>query len=282
MKPGFDINTYKTRFLGGARQYLFFVIMVLPSSDSMIGKVTGINPGGGRGTTGFLSGVKESIQKGMAPVVSRYNVIKQSGTPNWDSLGGELKSSISSSVNDITGESISNFSQRAGLSALNIFGLNRENDMVGYLVRSTTLPGVNFDEKIIDWPGMAFKMAGTLSFNDWSVTFNIDSDGTLLQKFNKWQQIIANTKTGQRGSIRDYMIDQEVHLLSGAGDTVTSYKLYGCWPKGIGDVALDYGSQEFAFIDVTFSYQKYDVMAGPSSASNDLIKRGWNRLFGKV
>ena len=74
MKPGFDIETYKTRFLGGARQYLFFVVLVLPSSQTTLNKtVPGVPTGGGRGDIGFLNGVKEGIKSATQPIVSKYN-----------------------------------------------------------------------------------------------------------------------------------------------------------------------------------------------------------------
>jgi len=281
MKPGFDIETYKTRFLGGARQYLFFVVMVLPATDSTLSKSSG---GGRDDDLGLLSGIKDRIRNATEPIVSKYNAISKFGTPVTNpltGLGGQLQTSVGNAFSDITSKSIANMGQITGLRALNIFGLNRENDMIAYHVRSTTLPGMAFDEKVIDWSGLPFKMAGNVMFNDWTVSFNVDEGGTLLQKFNKWQSLIANSERGFRGSIRDYMIDQEVHLLSYSGDSVTSYKLYGCWPKSVGDVALDYSSQEIAVVDVTFSYQRYDVLPGPSPVVGDIIKRGFNRILGK-
>ena len=53
----------------------------------------------------------------------------------------------------------------------------------------TVLPGISFEEKIIDWPGLSFKMAGTATFSDWAVTFNVDEEGIILQKFNAWQML---------------------------------------------------------------------------------------------
>jgi hypothetical protein len=275
MRPGFDIETYKSRFLGGSRQYLFFVVLTLPPSKST---------GGGREETGLLSGITGGIKRMAEPVVSKYNSIIEFGSSSSSKIPGlasQLKSRATDVFSDIEGSDIANFGQQAGLQALNVFGLNRENDMVAYHVRSTSLPGITFDERTVEWPGLAFKYAGTLSYSDWTVSFNIDEDGKLLQKFNKWQSMIGNTGNGKRGSIRDYMVDQEVHLLSYSGDTTTSYKMYGCWPKTVGDTQLDYSSNELANFEVTFSYQRYDILPGPSAMVNDLIKRSWNRIMGK-
>ena len=57
-----------------------------------------------------------------------------------------------------TVQSLTTFGQKVGLRALNIFGLNKDNDMLAYHVRSAVLPGMTFEEKIIDWPGLSFKM----------------------------------------------------------------------------------------------------------------------------
>ena len=93
--------------------------------------------------------------------------------------------------------------------------------------------------------------------------------------------LVGNPKTGARGSITNYMIDQEIYLLSYNHDPVTQYRLFGCWPKTVGDVQMDYTSQEIATVDVTFAYQRYEILPKPSSAVMDVIKRGFNRLIGK-
>ena len=273
MKPGFDIETYKTRFLGGARQYLFFVVMVLPDTPRQSDIV---DQGGAQG--GVSDSIKSGIKNAFNPIVSKYNSIG-SAAGGISPVSG-LGSSITNAAGDISFQSVTALGQKVGLRALNIFGLNKDNDMIGYHVRSTTVPGITFEEKVIDWPGLSFKMAGTATFSDWTVSFNIDEEGKLLQKFNKWQMLIGAPSTGSRGSITNYMIDQEVFMLNYNHDAVTSWKMFGCWPKVVGDIQFDYASQEMATVDITFSYQRYEVGGKPTQAVTDLIKRGFNRLIG--
>jgi hypothetical protein len=241
IRPKFDIDTYKTRFLGGARLYLFFVVFSFPAALSTGDKGKSVGPN----NTG--SSIIDDVRN--ANSFKDINVISSA--------------------------------KKAGMSALSSFGLGKSDDMYSYLVKNTSLPGITFDEKIIEWSGLPFKMAGNLAFNDWTITLNIDESGDILRIFNKWCQKIQNPITGNRTSIVDYFSDQFLHLLDYSGNTITSFKLYGSWPKSIGDVALDYSSNEVATVDVTFSYQFYEILGKPDKFLNDTIKRGFNKLLGK-
>ena len=69
------------------------------------------------------------------------------------------------------------------------------------------------------------------------------------------------------------MVNQEAYLLNSTGNTISVYKLYYAWPKSIGQVSLDYGSNEVSTVDVTFSYQFFNVYDQPQGAVRETIRK---------
>lgn len=183
MNITFDIDTYKTKFTGGARQYLFFAYFTFPSS-----------------------------------------------------IG---------------------------------------NSVIPYLVKSTSIPDSSFEEIVVPYPGISFKMAGTRNYGDWTLSFNVDEDGTLLQSFHGWHDLIYDSDTHSQISAKNYMKNQTLFLLDGNGVSTEQITLYGAWPKSVGAVGLDYASSDIATIDVTFSYQYYKFKSLNSSIS-------WSSVLNKI
>lgn len=212
-----DIESYKTRFTGGHRQYLFFTLLQLKG-------------GGGTAKSGLL---------------------------------GMIEAFAAS------------------------YGLGAAKDYWPYLVKATNLPTTEIAEKTIPMQHFNYKMPGDRVYGDWNVTFNLDNKGELLNELHNWQNGIhsivdkgsfAQTKLSVgRGARAD---KQTVFLVDYQGNTFCSYEIYGAWPKSIGQVMLDYNSNEVATVDVTFSYNYHTFVPEVSSPVSNLIKTGVNTLLG--
>jgi len=170
---------------------------------------------------------------------------------------------------------------KAATAALSTFGVGKNDRMFPYLVKSTSLPETSFEEVDVKYGGISYKIAGNKSFGDWTVSLNIDEKGLILDKFHDWQKMIYNLGDGSAGLPSKYMADQEIHLLDYTGNTIKSYKLFGCWPKTIGAVNMDYSTNDTATIDITFTYLYYEMMSN-SVGTNTLIKKGFNKLAGLI
>ena len=105
-------------------------------------------------------------------------------------------------------------------------------------------------------------MSSVRRTQDWNVSFLINDNATVLKKFWEWNKLFENPETGVYGKPSDYMTDQTIQLLGLDGSAICTYKLYHAWPKVIGAVSLDYSTNEFATVDITFSYQYHTVSAG--------------------
>ena len=123
-----------------------------------------------------------------------------------------------------------------------------------YLVRSTSLPETSMDEIGLAWQGFDFKVAGKYTYSDWTVNFNCDANADIQKYFHNWMALIHDPTTNVYTSPSTYMMDQQVDLLGLDGNKITSYKLFACWPKSIGNATLDYTTNDVIQFDVTFTY----------------------------
>jgi len=177
--------------------------------------------------------------------------------------------------------------EAAGQAALGAVGsladtafLNKNQDKWPYLVRSTSLPQSDIEEITTNWIGQQYKMAARRTTGDWTVTFVVDNDGKILKRFWDWQNIIHNPEANIYGKPVTYMADQEIHLLGfDTGETICVYKLYGAWPKTIGQVQLDYTTNDIAQFDVTFSYQYHVVTEREQGALASFLGRAGRSIL---
>ena len=248
----FDIDTYKTRFLGGMRQYHFFVLFQFPNQKDM------------DSLKGF-GNLAASIGTGVNQIAGNFMDIEKVEGP-----GAEVTNVLNK------------YGPGATKNFLNVFGLGADQDLIPYLVKSTQIPSSSLNEIVIDYQVMPIKIPGRREFGDWTVSFNIDNNGEILKKFYDWQRFIVDPMSGRHTSWTKTVRDQEIYLLDYSGNAVKSYKLIGAWPKNISEVSLDYGGEEVAGLEVTFTYQFYEMMEAPSTFAADILKRGINNIIGKI
>ncbi|HRR48414.1 MAG TPA: phage tail protein [Bacteroidales bacterium] len=230
MKIPIDIQEYKARFLGGARQYLFYVNLQFPNLSNILKA----------GVEGALSTAKtvEDFESGARDDLLTKGAIEAGGT------------------------------------AVDVFLLNNSVKKFPYLVKSTSLPDSTIEEIQSHWVGQKYKMASVRSDGDWNVTFIVDNDAKILTKFWAWQKIIHNPQSNIYGKPISYMVDQDIHLLGfDTGSTICCFKLYGAWPKSIGQIQLDYQTNDLVQFDVTFSYQYHTITEREPGALATFLQR---------
>jgi hypothetical protein len=137
--------------------------------------------------------------------------------------------------------------------------VNSNTDQATYLVRSSTLPAGTIEPITTNWQGFDFKMAGKLTYAEWSMMFNVDQDADVLKWYIDWQRLIHDPTSNQHSAPSDYMVDQVVEMLSLDGDPILKYKLVGAWPSTVEAVTLDYATNDVAQFSVMFNYQYHIV-----------------------
>jgi len=202
--------------------------------------------------------------------------------PGWGNVANAtLQKAMAGGFDDILSlNNIANTALTASTSTLSILNTHGGVPRLEFYVRASSLPESTFEEISTSWMGHDYKLAGKQGFTEWTVTYNVDKEGVLLRKFYEWQKIIHDPETNCYGQPVIYMTNPEVHLLGyDNGETVCVYKLYGAWPKTIGQVQLDYANNDVATVDITFTYQYHTVTEREPGALTSLLKRGVRSFF---
>lgn len=170
-------------------------------------------------------------------------------------------SGVTSAISDpgAMAEMVKNGLMSAASTAINVGTTSLGTSDFKYFVKSTSLPESMLEEASTFWAGQQYKMSSVRRSQDWTVTFLINDDANVVRKFWEWHLMMHNPELNMYGSPKDYMADQVVQLLGLDGYPICTYKLFGAWPKSIGQVDLDYTSNEFATVDITFTYQYHTV-----------------------
>lgn len=125
-----------------------------------------------------------------------------------------------------------------------------------FLVKTANLPSSTIEENITNWQGFDYKTAGKRTYNNLSVTFNVDVNAYIRKQFLAWQDWILNPKTNKHAMPSEYFKEQSLYLLN-PKTFITSlvYNLQFAWPSNVGDLQLDMSqTSDFATMDVEFSY----------------------------
>ena len=128
-----------------------------------------------------------------------------------------------------------------------------------YLVNSTSLPTQTIEAIPTNWQGNEYKIAGTNTFAELSITFKADIGQGLRTSFLNWMQKIHDPVSNVHGTPSEYFGSVDLTQLNIDGDGIMSYSLVNAWPSAVGEIGLDYGSKEFSTFDVTFTYQYHVV-----------------------
>lgn len=137
-----------------------------------------------------------------------------------------------------------------------------DDDNFTYLVKSTKLPSTTLEEMEANWQGNKYKLATTPTYDDFSITFNIDPESAVHEKISKWSNYINDPRTNMHGdpnTTNSYFSEIKLKHLNPQGEVKKTYTLVGAWPKVVGEVTLDYSTKEIASFDVTFSYQYHYI-----------------------
>lgn len=144
---------------------------------------------------------------------------------------------------------------------------------ISFKCRASSLPGDTISSIEIPYFGRTVKVAGTRSFPSWSITIINDESFSVRNNLEQWMSAInshvANLRAATFNPPLSYQTDATVIQYGKSGQPVKSYKMVGCFPTGVDEIALDWASgdsiEEFG---VTFEYQWWESPATLTSGSN--------------
>lgn len=147
-----------------------------------------------------------------------------------------------------------------------------ENRMKFY-VKATAIPAMSIGEAPLNFRGAQFKLAGDKTFADWNFTVINDTDFLIRDAFERWNDMIVgnvNRDSYVEDDPTSYMSNGTVAQLSRNGNTLKTYLMTGVWPKEIGEISLDTGSNDtIEEFNVTMSIQWWESSTSRNNTSGD-------------
>ena len=133
---------------------------------------------------------------------------------------------------------------------------------LSFLCTSSAIPGQTLGMTEVQFRGRTLKMAGdSRTFSDWSISVLNDTDFKLYRAFERWMNGM-NNMTDNEGltNPNDYQVDGFIDHLDRDGNSIKQYVFRGAFPTTLGDIALDYGTNNaIESFDVTLSYQYFET-----------------------
>lgn len=134
-----------------------------------------------------------------------------------------------------------------------------------FLAQSLNIPSKSVELISVPFQGGNKNYAGMdSSEKTFTVTFFDDEEGEIVNHFRKWMFLIRNQVL--RGGVDRllYVAMVEAHLKNVKNDkTTTMYQFQDAYPISMGEVSLDYSSNEFVSVPITFAYrlrqEQFDV-----------------------
>ncbi len=128
-----------------------------------------------------------------------------------------------------------------------------------YLVQATTLPAQTIEPITTQWQGNEYKIGGTNTFADFTITFKSDVAQALRASFLNWMQDIHDPVSNVHGTPSEYFGQVGLTHINVNDEEIMTYNLINAWPTLVGELTLDYGTKEISTFDVTFAYQYHTV-----------------------
>lgn len=113
-----------------------------------------------------------------------------------------------------------------------------------YIVRSATLPEIDFEDVTIDYLNTKFKTQGKPIWNDITITFYQPVVPSGAQAVMEWVRMAYESVTGRAGYSDFYKKDVTLQLIGPVGDIVQQWKLVGAFIKNANFQDVDWSSSE--------------------------------------
>lgn len=134
-----------------------------------------------------------------------------------------------------------------------------EIETMAFLCKGAELPASTVGETNITFRGRTVKFAGERTYADMTFTVINDTDFSLRNAFERWQNGI-NNHTDNEGLTNpaDYQVDLFVDQLDRNGSTIKSYTIRGAYPTTVAAITLNYDTDSIEEFNVTMAYQYFE------------------------
>lgn len=152
-----------------------------------------------------------------------------------------------------------------------------------FMIKSASLPPVIIGNIDVGYFGRKVKVAGDRTYPDWNITVYNDESFSIRDAFEAWSNLINSFRGNMQSfevsgsldaiSTQDYKVDIIVKQYAKTGPddeegVIRAYKLVGAYPPEIGDIKLDWDTNnQIETFDVTLAYDYWIPLSTTSSVA---------------
>ncbi|AAQ64426.1 gp19 [Vibrio phage KVP40] len=127
--------------------------------------------------------------------------------------------------------------------------------------RASSMPPGSVEKVEVSYQNRKYNIAGDRTFDDWNVTVYNDETHDIRKAIMAWQARAVGLGKDISGETPDqYKRTGTITQLDRNGDPTTSATVYGIFPTVVGEVALDWDSNnEIETFEVTFSLDYFTL-----------------------
>lgn len=121
--------------------------------------------------------------------------------------------------------------------------------------RASALPPANVEKIEVSYQNRKYNIAGDRTFDDWNVTVYIDEAHEIRRALLAWQDRAVGLGKEVTGDVpEEYKRTGTITQLDRNGEPTTSVTVFGIFPTVVGEVSLDWDSNnEVETFETTFS-----------------------------
>ena len=161
---------------------------------------------------------------------------------------------------------------RPNLYEVNVTGKAINNTLVPFMAKIATIPPSTMGVVEVPYFGRQVKVPGNRTFDNLSITILNDENFSIRNKIEEWMsqmnshvgnvqtETLAALTTNTTVSIKHYGV-------AGGNDSLGEWKFINCFPVALGEIALDWGSNDTVeeyTVDWAYDYWTHAGGAGSS------------------
>lgn len=133
-------------------------------------------------------------------------------------------------------------------------------EVMAFTCKAASLPQDTFSKIAVPFFGREVGFHGKRQYQDWSTTINNTNNFELYRALWEWHRLMNDQKDNVSVTTNenDFKTDLLIMLNDATGTTndkrTAAVKLCGVWPISVGEIQLDWESDQIASVQVTWSY----------------------------
>ena len=161
---------------------------------------------------------------------------------------------------------------RPNLFEVNVTGKAINNALVPFMAKIATIPPSTMGVVEVPYFGRQVKVPGNRTFDNLSITILNDEKFSIRNRIEEWMsQMNSHVGNVQTGALADLTTNTTVSIkhygVAGGNDSLGEWKFVNCFPVALGEIALDWGSNDTVeeyTVDWAYDYWTHAGGAGSS------------------